>query len=274
MTYMLGDFQIAPNFLWQRPIEGPVAGDMGGPARPRNIIDDPFVVREGNRETVAGELLITYDPTPGTWMYQWDNDFAEDAEFALSAGFIFRHQPTIMDGPIGIDGDGRSIIRFDRSVPAQDLWEVYTRIVSKPSKNLGVVANIYGGTAQARGSDARLVERVGGDIRMIYKNVKVMGMAKVNDWGPFDYHRDFNLTFPLQLAADISISEGAQSWFNLPGTQLGIRYTWRSLDNNSPRYCPTRVLDGGEYVCDEKAIGFPNGNEWEIRTYITFFIGK
>jgi hypothetical protein len=53
----------------------------------------PFAVR-GNRETVAGELLLTYDPTPGTWMYDWDNDMTEDAKFAVSTGFVFRHLPT------------------------------------------------------------------------------------------------------------------------------------------------------------------------------------
>jgi hypothetical protein len=56
--------------------------DVQAPGRLRNIQDDPFAVR-GNRETVAGELLLTYDPTPGTWMYDWDNDMTEDAKFAV-----------------------------------------------------------------------------------------------------------------------------------------------------------------------------------------------
>jgi hypothetical protein len=58
------------------------------PGKLRNIQDDPFAVR-GNRETVAGELLLSYDPTPATWMYEWDNDFAEDAKFAMNLGFVF-----------------------------------------------------------------------------------------------------------------------------------------------------------------------------------------
>lgn len=273
-TVTKGKFQIAPNFLWQQPIVGPIPATVLAPGRPRNILADPFIVRS-NRETVAGELLITYDPTPGTWMYEWDNDMAEDAEFAMSAGFVFRHQPTIMDAAIGILGDGRSLFAFDGSVPAQDVWEVYSRIVSKPGKDFGLIANIYGGIAQANGTDARLVERVGGDLRIIRKNVKLMTMVKVNDWGPFDYHRDFNLTFPLQLAADLSITSGRQSWFNLPGTKLGVRYTWRSLDEFSNRYCPTQIMDpSGQMVCDPTAFGFGNGNEWEIATYIHFNLTK
>ena len=64
----------------------------GGTGRLRNIQDDPFAVR-ANRETTAGELLFSYDPTPGTWMYEWDNDRAEDAKFAFNLGFVFPSSP-------------------------------------------------------------------------------------------------------------------------------------------------------------------------------------
>jgi hypothetical protein len=100
-------------------------------------------------------------------------------------------------------------------------------------------------------------------------------MVKVNDWGPFDYHRDFNLTFPLQLMADISTNLFKPSWVELPNSRLGVRYTWRSLDQYSPRYCPATTLNVlGEPVCDPKAIGFDNGREWEIATYLQISIGN
>ncbi|MCH8495516.1 MAG: glycosidase, partial [Balneolales bacterium] len=95
-TFAVGNFQFAPNFLWQQPIEGPIPADVAAPGRPRNILDDPFVVRS-HRETVAGEFLITYDPTPATWMYDWDSDRTEDASFAISAGIVYRHHPTTQD---------------------------------------------------------------------------------------------------------------------------------------------------------------------------------
>lgn len=273
-TIGIGDFQIAPNFLWQKPIIDPMPADVPAPGRPRNILDDPFAVR-GNRETVAGEILFTYDPTPGTWMYEWDNDMTEDAKFAISAGFVYRHLPTVQDAAIGIFADGRTTFAFPGSAPAQDLWEVNTRIVSKISQKFGVIANLYGGNAQARGSDPRLIHRYGGDVRMIYKKMKVTTSVKVDDWGPFDYHGDFNLTYPLQLVLDVSTSLGKPSWFNLPNTQVGVMGTWRALDQYSPRYCPTFALDAtGASVCDPKAIGYDNGNEWEIRTYLHFNINR
>lgn len=274
-AYSMGDLMIAPNFLWQRPIEGPIPGDIAAPGRPRNILEDPFVVR-GNREQVAGEILFTYDPTPATWMYDWDNDRAEDAEFAISLGLVYRHFPTTQDAAIGILPDGRTTFAFPGAAPAQDLWEVNARLVSKTSRDFGYIANAYAGDAQANGSDDRTIRRYGVDLRMIYKSLKLFTFARVNDWGPYDYHRDFNLTFPLQLMADLSISLGKPDWIDpLSATSIGVAATYRTLDKYSPRYAPTYKLDGaGNLVPDPDAIGFDNGNEWEIRTYVRVNIGK
>lgn len=268
-----GKFQIAPNFMYQSPLVDPIPSDAPAPARVRNFIDDPFTVRAGNREMTAGEILFTYDPTPGTYMYEWDNDRAEDAPFAFNLGFVYRHLPTTQDGAIGFQAD-RSIIRFAASAPAQDLWEVHSRIVSKVNPELGLVSSLYYGNGQANGDSQRTITRFGADIRAIYKKLKVTGMVKVNDWGPFDYHRDFNLTFPLQLALDISTSVGKPSWFILPDTKVGIMGTWRSLNQFSPRYSPNETSGPFATAPIISPVGFPNGSEWEFRTYIHINIGK
>ena len=273
-TVTLGKLQIAPNFLWQKPLEGPMSTGLPAPGRPRNILDDPFVVR-ANREQVSGEILFTYDPTPGTWMYDWDNDRSEDSKFAISAGFVHRHLPTSQDAAIGILANGRTTFAFDGAAPAADLWEMNTRVVSKLSKDFGFIANMYAGDAQANGSDSRKINRYGVDLRVIYNKIKLNTSVKVNDWGPFDYHRDFNLTYPVQLMADISTQIGKPDWFILPGTKIGLRATWRSLDQYSPRYNPTQIVDvAGNLVPDPTALGFSDGQEWEIRTYIHINIGN
>jgi hypothetical protein len=273
-TYTVGDFQFAPNFLWQKPIVGPVPGDVDAPGRPRNILDDPFAVR-ANRETTAGELLIQYDPTPATWMWAWDNDEMEDASFAMSADFVYRHHTTTQDASIGIMANGRTIFAFPGAPPAHDLWEINSRIVSKLNHNFGLIVNLYGGNAQSNGSDPRLIQRYGTDVRLIYKKVKLTSIVKVNDWGPYDYHRDFNLTYPLQAIADLSYTILKSKWFVLPETRIGMRCSWRSLDQYSPRYSPTKKLEAsGVWVPDPSAPGYANGSEWEIRTYLHFNIGK
>ncbi len=271
-TYSMGKLQIAPNFLYQKPLVDPMPFGIESPGRIRNILDDPFVVR-ANRETVAGELLLTFDPTPGTWMYEWDNDRAEDAKLAGSLGFVYRHLPTSQDAAVIFPGTGRVPTAADGAPPALDLWEVNARIVSKLNPDLGIITNIYAGNGQANGPDTRTVKRRGGDVRVLYKTMKLSSHVKINDWGPFDYHRDFNLTFPLQLMADLSTSIGKQDWFLLPSTTMGMRFTWRSLNEFSPRYLPNEA----EEFADEPIIspvGFDNGREWEFRTYVKFNIGQ
>jgi hypothetical protein len=247
---------------------GPVPADVPAPGRPRNILDDPFAVR-GNREAVAGELLLTYDPTPATWMYTWDNDAREDARFAASVGFVYKHFKTTQDAAIGILADGRTTFPFPGAPPARDLWELRTRTVSRVASDFRVVTNFFVGTAEPNGNDGRLIRRYGGEVRLVKRQVKLAAAAKVNDWGPYDYHRDFNLTFPLQLTGDLSYVLGLPRWFDTPPqTRVGIRGTWRSLDRFSPRYCPVQINDAsGAAVCDPTAPA-PNGREWEIRTYL------
>jgi hypothetical protein len=285
LTYNVNsNLQLAPNFLWQKPIVEAIESDvpvirvvngqeiLSTPTL-RNILDDPFVVRS-NRETVGGELLLTYDPTPATWMYEWNNDMVEDAKFAFNTGFVFRHLPTTQDAAIGFLAN-RNPFAFERSVPAQDLWESNTRIVSKLTPDLGIIANIYFGNGQANGDSERTINRIGGDVRMIYKKVKVVYSAKFNDWGPYDYHRDFNITFPVQTALDISTSVGKPNWFILPDTRIGIMGIWRSLDSNSgERYLPNKKSETYPYLPILSPVGFGNGSEWEIRTYVHINIGK
>jgi hypothetical protein len=265
--------QLAPNFLWQKPLLEAMPNGVDAPGRLRNIVDDPFIVRV-NRETVGGEFLLTYDPTPATWMYEWNNDMVEDAKFAFSTGFVYRHLPTTMDAAIGFLAN-RTTFAFERSAQAQDLWESNTRIVSKISPDLGMIANLYFGNGQANGDSQRTINRSGGDIRMIYKKVKVVSSVKFNDWGPYDYHKDFNLTFPFQGSLDISTSVGKPNWFILPDTRIGIMGIFRSLDQYSPRYSPTFVPENTyPPVPPLSPVGFGNGSEWEIRTYVHINIGK
>ncbi len=269
-TYRIGDLEIAPNFLWQKPIVGPVLADAAPQARPRNILDDPFAVR-ANREMTAAELLFTWDPTPATWMYAWDNNMQEDAELAISAGFVYRHLPTTMDAAVGFLPDGRTPFAFPGAVDPEDLWEINARIVSKQAGGLGLIANIYGGNAQPNGDDNRVINRFGADVVAHYDRLRLHSFMKINDWGPFDYHRDFNFTFPLQLMGDMSYIFGTPDWLGMPQTRLGLRGTWRSLDRFSgDRFCPTQIPAGdGTFACSPLGLD-EMGREWEIRTYLSF----
>jgi hypothetical protein len=268
MTWSRGAFQVAPNVLYQKPLVGPIPAGSPAPAVPRNVLDDPFFVR-ANREMLAGELLLTWDPTPASWFYQWDNEAREDAPLAANLGVTVRRLPTTMDAGVSFLADGRTPFAFPAATPPRTLWEVRSRVVAHPARDLRLIANLYGGTAEPNGDDPRLVTRGGGDVRLVRGQLRLMGGIKVNDFGPFDYHRDFNLTFPRQAMVDVGWALRRPQWFDVPETRLGMRGTWRSLNVYSPRFCPERVpaLRGGT-ECDPTWPA-PNGREWELRSYLT-----
>ncbi|NNF05813.1 MAG: glycosidase [Candidatus Eisenbacteria bacterium] len=269
LRYAVGQYTISPNFLYQKPIVGPMPNDAPAPGRKRNVsvFDDPFAVRS-NRETTGLELMLTYDPTPATWLFQWDNDIREDAPLAATLGLVYRKLHTTQDAATGLLDDGSTAFAFGGATPARDMFESYLRLVSGSNPNARWVANIYGGNGEPVGDDPRLIHRYGISSRLAVGTMAFDMFAKINDWGPYDYHRDFNLTYPVQLMGDISKNLGPARWFSFPQTRIGIRGTWRSLDQYSPRFCPLEVPDpAGNLICDP-LVESENGNEWEIRTYI------
>jgi beta-galactosidase len=274
LAVTVGQFQVGPNFLWQKPLVGPMphSSDLAGTTgRPRNLLDDPFAVRS-NRETTAGEIMISYDPTPATWMWAWDSDVREDAKLAASMGFSLRKHHTVADAGLFIS-DTDEVYAFAGSTPARDwgdLWEINCRVVNRLGGNARMISHIFLGTAEPNGDNPRLIHRYGFDSRIAWPTVALAGHLKFNDFGPYDYHRDHNLTYPMQVMADLSYTLGTPIWFSLPQTKLGVRLTYRTLDRYSNRYLPEGEpeLEEGELYPE----GLPDGREWEIRTYLHLVI--
>ena len=241
-----GNWQVAPNFMWRKPLVGAGARRRShSGTSPATSWTTPSRCAATARPA-RPKILFTYDPTtPATWMYTWDSDIREDARFATSFGFVYFNFPTTQDAGIGIFADGRSTFAFPGAPPARDLWEVKARVVSKGSGSgsSGMIANVFAGKGEPNGSDERVINRAGLDLRLIGGSMKFQGMARVNDWGPYDYHRDFNHTFPLQLTGDVSYSLGPPQWFDMPQTRFGVRATMRTLNEHSPRYCPGMSAD-------------------------------
>ncbi len=267
LAVTVGNWQIGPNFLWQKPHVGPMphSDELAGTAgRPRNVLDDPFAVR-GNRETTALELMLTYDPNPATWMWAWDNDVREGAKLAASLGFTWKRHHTGADAGLFIS-DTEQVYAFPGSTPARDLWEVSGRMVNRFGPTTRMVSHIYVGTTEPNGDNDRRIERFGFNSRIAWSSVALAGYVKVDDFGPYDYHRDHNLTYPLQLMGDISYTLGAPRWFGLPQTRFGIRGSYRSLDRYSNRYRPEGEPEPA--LNEMYPEGLPEGKEWEIRTYL------
>ena len=250
----VGKFQIAPNVLWQKPLVGPGPSLSGKSAR--NIDDDPFAVR-ANRETLAAELMLTYDPTPATWLWAWDNDLRENASFAASLDIAFRHLPTTLDAGFWFAADGVTRFAWDRGVPAADVWEAKLRLVSVPGPDWRIVGVLFAGNQQAFGQDGRQPNRYGGEVRASWRTFVFSGFAKFNDWGPYDYYRDFNSTLPLQMMGDVAYTLGPVRWLWQHQTKLGLRATSRYLNGYS-----------GARFAPDPADPHRWGHEYEVRTYL------
>ncbi len=242
-SYRMGMLEIAPQVLYQKPLieANPRIADFYSrdtglyyPAiRPRNILDDPFVVLD-NRETVGAELLLVYDPTPGTWFHNWDRDLREDAPFAVALDVMYRSQPEQRDANTFTLANGATV-PFGAAPPARDEREAKLHTIHNVSRDLRLVSTLFTGEGEPRGDDPRLVTRYGGDLRMWWKTIHARSRLHIDDWGPYDFHRDFNLTYPMQWYTDVSY--GLQSaLMEGTSTRFGVRTQLRTLDENSPEY--------------------------------------
>ncbi|MEI6226691.1 MAG: glycosidase, partial [Deltaproteobacteria bacterium] len=253
VAYNIGNFQIAPNFLWQKPIVGPGPSNSGLPAR--NVLDDPFAVR-GNREMIAGELLIAFDPTPATWMWAWDNAAREDGDLTANIDFVYRYQPTSSDASTYFQQGSLTRTPFAFGWVAANTWDLALNVVSAPHPDWRIAGKIYGGQNQAVGPSTRLVNRYGLEAGASWRSIAFQTFLKFNDWGAYDYYKDFNLTYPVQVMGDLSYSFGIPMWLAVPQTRIGVRTTYRSLNGYSNRFVANPADPGAL------------GAEWEIRTYL------
>jgi len=258
--------------LVQRPLEGPLPfiPDLFDPetgtyypgVQARNQLDDPFWVRS-NRETYGFELLLGWDPTPATPLYAWDNAQREDAFVSVALDFVYKILPTSQDAAaaIGVPDSGTGpnfLFAFPSAAPARNLWDLSARTIVNFTHNMRLVNWIYAGQGQANGDDARTVNRFGTYGWYTLGSFNINYHLKFNDWGPYDYHKDFNLTFPLQVLLDLSYAYEPPKLYAPAATRFGVAGQFRNLNSFSNRY-----------RFDPSDPGL-KGREWEIKTYVQF----
>lgn len=201
---------------------------------PRDRDSDPFAVLD-NREARAAELFITYDPTGATPFYQWDNDWREDAGFAFNVGANYTSYPTATDANLFFFPEESINASFGRGLPAEDVWTVSSRMVFNPSPTSRYIATVIRGFNQSTGDPeggTRDYYELHGKAVWHGKHV-LSTYFKKDAWGPYDFHRQFNVTFPEQYKLDYTmiLDQGLDERF---ATQIGIRGLLRTNDENSP----------------------------------------
>ena len=201
---------------------------------PRNRDKDPFAVLD-NRETMSGEFFVTYDPTPASYFYTWDSDKREDAKFACSIGGNFTRYETVSDANLFFYQAGKTNAPFGSGLPAEDVWLAKGKFVMNPNTNLKIISNLEAGKQQASGNpNGDPAEYYSLDAKFVINKMHyISGYAKKDAWGPLDWYRQFNITFPYQFMLDYSVLID-NILDETISSRLGVRSLFRSLDENSP----------------------------------------
>ena len=244
----VGHVEIAPKVMYHKPLiaANPLIPDqyiddpgLYFPAvRPRNFLDDPFAVLE-NRETLAGELMIVYDPTPGTWWHRWDRAVSESSRFAAALDIWYQHLPTPRDSNIFTLATG-DVVSFGQAPEPADEWQAAINTVFVPSPKLRINWDLFVGRTQPRNFEVRAPDdlRYGTNLRLWIDRYHFQTRVAFFDYGRYDFHRDFNLIYPFQFYFD-------GSWglkpvgLEMGGTRIGARAQFRTLDERSLDYVST-----------------------------------
>jgi hypothetical protein len=201
---------------------------------PRNLDSDPFAVLD-NREARSAEFFISYDQTPASDFYAWDYEKKEDAALAFAIGGNYTKYETETDANLFYYLAGNSNAPFASGLPAEEVWEGKLRMVMNPSPSFRFIANIGAGKQQSSGTpdgDAAEFAEVTTKFILFNKHY-IESYVKKDAWGPLDWYRQFNITFPYQYMLDYSIllDNLLSSEYS---SRIGFRGLLRELNEDSP----------------------------------------
>jgi hypothetical protein len=247
MRIYTGNWLIYPRFLYRENLIGanPLIepsidpdGTLNQGTAPRNRDDDPFAVL-GNREARSGEIYFTWDPTGATPFYDWDNEWREDAPFAFNFGGTYTRFPTATDSNLFFLPIAGGNVPFGRGLPAEDVWSLSSRMVFNLGRSryiLNLVRGFDQSTGDPEGGSRKFFD-ISGKAFLGGKHL-VSGYIKKDAWGPYDFQRQFNTTFPEQYQLEYAyLLNGFSSIRSIVdevfATQIGFRLIYRTLDENS-----------------------------------------
>ena len=240
-----GNFSIVPRLFYRENIVD--ANDMAQASRTegnlfypgidtRNTKDDPFAVL-GNRAAKSAEIYLTYDPTPETYFYDWDNDVRENAKFAFNIGLTATRFDTGTDSSLYYNDDVEGLFSSGGSLAAEDVWLLKSKMVFNPKPGYKTVVNLEAGKQQPSmkfaGEAADTNEYYSVQGKFILNNQHIFSATYKKDaWGSYDYQRDFNIKYPdqIELAYTRLLNKGKTEGTS---SKVGVKALYRTLDENS-----------------------------------------
>ena len=248
MQMFFGNFMVFPRVMYRdnlvhaNPfVEPSINGGILSPGtNPRDRDNDPFAVL-GNREARSGEIYFTYDPTGATPYYDWDNEWREDAPFAIDIGGSYTNFPTATDAYLFFFAPTRSNASFGQGLPREDIWSVSSRMtINTPNRTKYIIRAVKGfdqSTGDPTGGTRDYWELHG---KVVWGGRHTLtGYFMKDRWGPYDFYRQFNLTFPEQVKLDYSfwLGSGYGAISNRTAedqaSKIGIRALYRTYDEDS-----------------------------------------
>ena len=248
MLMNFGNVMVFPRFLYRENlvdanpfIEPGIGGGILNPGlAPRDRDNDPFAVL-GNREARSAELFIAYDPTGDSHFWAWDNDWKENARVAFDFGGTYTEFPTFTDANLFYSEVARGNASFGQGLPAEDVWAISSRWVFNPRPGQKYITRFVRGfdqpTGQPEGGTRDFWEF---HYKAYLGRHKIEGFYMQDAWAPYDFYRQFNITYPEQFKIDYSILLGGSTggfvdaYSEDRATRVGIRGIYRSTDENSP----------------------------------------
>jgi len=260
----LGDFTIYPRFLIRENLveANPLIAAGGSDTTlfpgvsPRNLDDDPFAVL-GNRGVESFELMLTYDPTPATYFYDWNADLLEDAPFAFNIGLtVYDWEATDAFQYIN---EFDEVATFGEGLDAEETYHLRSKFIFNPSPSLKYIVRIERGETQPAGDPTveDLIDYSAISAKVVVNKQHIFeGYYKEDTWPSYDYFRTFGLTYPSQYKLEYTYLFDPRLGED-KSSQVGVRALYRSLDENSD---PDDGFDEGE-----------NGHMYEVVTYFQYF---
>lgn len=257
-----GDYTISPRLLYRdnivdaNPLINPsISGTTLTPGiEPRNTDSDPFAVL-GNRAARSAEVNLTYDPTPATQFYAWDNDLREDAKFAYNVGLNVTHYPTATDANLFFYEEGNRNAAFGEGLSKETVGTLKSKMVFNPKPGVKAVVKGEIGKQQPTGKPAAATQYASLEGKLVLDNKHVFTAGYKKDaWGPYDFERQFDLKYPEQVELGyVNLLDKGKS--EKKSSKIGVKASYRTLDKNS----------NNEFYQDGK-----NKDMFEVKTFFEY----
>lgn len=205
----------------------------------------PFAVY-WNRQAIEFEAVLTYDQEGATWFHDWNIDDTEGSKFAASLSALYTLYAGPTDKTVYKNGTG-TWASFDTGLPAQrNLWQVGGKVISSPISDLKLIGSAKMGHLGSTGQDTGVVDFWGATAEARWRNWMVSGSYERDAFGPEDWYRNFNITYPAQWTIDLGYGFGTPSFLEATN-RVGVTWQGKTFGETDPYGAVAKPIEDKSY---------------------------